>query len=163
MNVLELSTSSGLINSVVQKKEKKAEIGCCSFLLPFKPETLPVQLNWALYCPDAFTLKANAREEGKRTSKILSAVGLVPIRNVHREYESVLVADLERGHHSACPHPISLERQGNSGKTSFCSGRFGQPEDKLTNLGWLGKLEVNCSFNMRAFWSNKCLLVTSFC
>lgn len=39
MNVLELSTSSGLINSLVQKKEEKAEIGCCSFLVPFKAET----------------------------------------------------------------------------------------------------------------------------
>lgn len=40
---------------------------------------------------------------------MLSAVEMVPIRNVHREYESVLVADPERGHPSPGPHHNSLK------------------------------------------------------
>lgn len=106
---MELSTSSGLINSVVQKKGKKVEIGCCSFLVPFKPEALMSGLTE--FCvAQMLSLEKQMPGRGRKcTSKILSTVESVPVRNAQREYESALVAGLEREYPFANPHPNSCE------------------------------------------------------
>lgn len=85
---MELSTSSGLINSVVQKKGKKVEIGCCSFLVPFKPEALMSGLTE--FCvAQMLSLEKQMPGRGRKcTSKTLSAVESVPVTNAQREYES---------------------------------------------------------------------------
>lgn len=118
--------------------------------MPFKPGTRHVGRNWALHCSDAFTLKANARKGGKRAKGILPAVEFIPIRNVYENTSSFHGRPWE-GTPSPNPHPNSLEVEGESGKTSFHSRRFGQPEDRLTNPGWLGELEVNCSLSTTYF------------
>lgn len=61
----------------------------------------------------AFTRKANARKGRKCTSKILPAVGLVPVRNAQREYESTLQADLERGCPFVRPTPTPVKYKEN--------------------------------------------------
>lgn len=69
---MELSTSSGLINSVVQKRGEKVEIGCCSFLVPFKPEALVSGLTE--FCV-AFARKANARKGAEMHKQNSSCCG----------------------------------------------------------------------------------------
>lgn len=90
-------------------------------------------------------------ERGGNAQREFFCPGVRPNKKRAGEYELLFVVDLERGHPSTRPHPDSLEMEGESGKTSFHPRRFSQPEDKLTNPGWLGELEVNCSLSTRYF------------